>query len=341
MTDSSRTALLGRIGAVYDGEAGSSSTLSRLCLDLVETQRHTWPTLNQAYNSLEEIVERKIQCTRFSVLVQHNPGRITSTFAHVNNGSTDGRPCFLCPKNLPAEQQAILYCDRYFLLPNPMPVLPFHFTVAFIHHEPQAISGRIDAFLKLTADLGPDWAVLYNGPKCGASAPDHFHFQIIPSGRLPIEKEIMNLRPSSASALTENVLFYLPDSLGRQAVVLEGTDAHALGRAFHSFLDGLRNTLKEVEEPMINIVGFLQAKRLCLVVFPRRKHRPDAFFKSGEEQISISPAVVEMGGILVTPLRRDFERLDKNLVEAIFEEVSMERGQVERALESIKMGPDK
>ena len=92
---------------------------------------------------------------------------------------------------------------------------------------------------------------------------------------------------------------------------------------------------------MINIVGFLQTKRLCLVVFPRRKHRPDAFFKSGEEQISISPAVVEMGGILVTPLQRDFERLDKDLVEAIFEEVSMERRQVERALESIEIDPDK
>ena len=72
-----------------------------------------------------------------------------------------------------------------------MPVFSPHFTVSHLDHRPQAIAEQIDAFLRLMADFGSGWTVLYNGPRCGASAPDHLHFQAVPSGQMPIEKEIL------------------------------------------------------------------------------------------------------------------------------------------------------
>jgi hypothetical protein len=336
MTGPDRSVTLGRkIHAVFNDKTASPSALSRLCVGLIDEQRLKWPMLRQAYDGLENTLERGIRCAGFSVLVQYNPGRISSTLAPVSGGDTDGRPCFLCPDNLPAEQRAVLYRDKYLILPNPMPVIPFHCTVAHVRHEPQTISGRVAAFLQLVVDLGPDWTVLYNGPKCGASAPDHFHFQIIPSHRMPIENEVLEKGRCVPSGQREGVMFYRAANLGRQAVIIEGDSPASMERAFDAFLQALRNTLAGQAEPMINIIGFLKEASLSLAVFPRRKHRPDVFFGSGDDRILVSPAVLEMGGILVAPMKRDFERLDGALVEAIFAEVSLEREHVERVLEAI------
>src|SRR5208283_2992778 len=183
------SALKEKTFATY-GSKDASKDLPGLYLELMDEQRRTWPDLRQAYESLDKTMDREIRCAGFTVRVQHNPGRIASTVAPVNGGSTNGRPCFLCLRNLPPRQKGILYCDSYLILPNPMPVFPFHSTVAHVRHQPQAISGNILALLSLIHDLGEGWTVLYNGPKCGASAPDHLHFQIVPSGRLPVEDEI-------------------------------------------------------------------------------------------------------------------------------------------------------
>lgn len=330
------TAIKAKIYAVFDGREAAPSVLSRLCLDLIGEQRGTWPMLRDAYDSLGKTIERDIRCEGFSVRVQHNPGRIASTLAPVENGGTNGRPCFLCSGNLPTEQRGILYRDRYLILPNPMPVLPFHCTVAYVHHEPQAISGEIAAFLRLMVDLGPDWTVLYNGPRCGASAPDHLHFQIIPSGRMPIEKEAKEKERWESLKQMEGAVVYCVANLGRQAVVLEGDNPAALERAFNALLRGLRDGFPGPLEPMINIAGFSEGDCLSLVVFPRRKHRPDAFFESDDRRIVVSPAVVEMGGILVAPVEKDFTRLDGPLVEAIFAEVSLKREHLRKVLKAME-----
>jgi hypothetical protein len=332
-----RTAL---VHAVFDGSATASGGLSALCRELVNDQRRTWPLLGQAYDSLERTLERTVPCTGFSVRVQRNPGRMASTVAEVDNGNTNGRPCFLCPDRLPPEQRGILYRGCYLILPNPMPALPFHCTVAGTRHEPQAISGRIDDFLRLSVDLGPDWTVLYNGPRCGASAPDHFHFQIIPAGGMPMEKEIREEGRSVPSGRIGEVLLSYATDMGRQVVVFEGEDVPGMERAFDAFFRGLRCALGEEGEPMLNLCGFCREARLFLVVFPRRKHRPDAFFKPGDDRIVVSPAVLEMGGVLVTPMERDFARLNGPLVEAIFAEVSLEAAHVKNALEAMQLASE-
>lgn len=323
-----------KVHSAFD-ETSPPRTLSGSCLDLVEDQKRSWPMLGCAYDALEKILERQVTCSGFSVRVQHNPARITSTLAEVTNGDTKGRACFLCSANLPAGQTGILYRGCYLILPNPMPVLPFHCTVASISHEPQAIGGRIGDFLALMVDLGPDWTVLYNGPRCGASAPDHFHFQIVPSGRMPIEMELRDSKRLIPSGQLEGVHLFRASGLGRQAVVLEGGEPGAMEHVFDAFLESLTDSIPGQGEPMMNIAGFFSEEHLSLVVFPRRKHRPDSFYKPGDEQIAVSPAVLEMGGILVTPVRRDFGRVDRLFVEATFAEVSLDPEQVEKTLAAI------
>ena len=320
--------------AVYDGEE-ASGPLWRLYLELMDEQKRTWPALRRAHASLRTIMDREIRCTGFLVRVQHNPGRIASTLARVKAGATDGRPCFLCPRNLPPQQRGILYFGSWVILPNPMPVFPLHSTVAHVRHQPQGIGGNVGVFLGLIGDLGDEWTVLYNGPKCGASAPDHLHFQVVPSGLLPVEKDLWLPGRLAPLRRAPGVALYRAIGLGRQAIVLTGHDPHAIAEAFQDFLGALQEALSLPEEPMMNIVGYCKEGLPVLVVFPRRKHRPDAFFRTGDDRILLSPAVVEMAGVLVTPAEADFRRLDAHAVEALFNEVSLEAGLLDKALRAI------
>ena len=320
--------------AAYDGEE-TSGPLTRLYLRLMNEQKRTWPALRRAQASLRTAVDREIRCSEFLVRVQHNPGRIGSTLARVKAGATDGRACFLCPPNLPPEQRGILYHGSWMILPNPMPVFPFHSTITHVRHQPQGISGNLGAFLGLIGDLGDGWTVLYNGPKCGASAPDHLHFQVIPAGLLPVETEVWSPgRLAPVRSEHENTLFRAI-GLGRQAVVLVGYDPESIAETFRRFLGALQEALSLPDEPMMNIVGYRKEGRLITVVFPRRKHRPDAFFRTGDDRILLSPAVVEMAGVLVTPSEADFKRLDGHTVEALFDEVSLQPELLDKALQAM------
>ncbi len=292
--------------------------------------------MRRAHASLRTTMDREIRCAGFLVRVQHNPGRITSTLARVKGGATDGRPCFLCSGNLPMQQKGILYCGSWVILPNPMPVFPFHSTVAHVRHQPQGISGNVQAFVGLIDDLGDEWTVLYNGPKCGASAPDHLHFQVVPAGLLPVETEVWLPGRLAPLRRAQGVALYRAIGLGRQAIVLVGSDPRAVVETFQDFLGALQEALSLREEPMMNIVGYRKQGRPVLVVFPRRKHRPDAFFRTGDDRILLSPAVVEMAGVLVTPGEADFRRLDAHAVEALFHEVSLEAELLDKALQAIE-----
>jgi len=184
-------------------------------------------------------------------------------------------------------------------------------------------------------DLGPGWVILYNGPKCGASAPEHLHFQAARSGQMPIEKEIREGERLALVKEMDDVLLYRVNNLGREAILLEGSDPIAVERAFKGFLNGLQNALLLNEEPMINIVGFYEERKWRLIVFPRRKHRPDAFFKEGNNRVVVSPGAIDMGGLVITPVKHDFERLNGDAVEGIYKEVSLEGDIVEKAINTI------
>lgn len=311
-------------------EAGES--LPERCVDLLSEQQKRWLDLWKGYESLQEVRMREVACNGFYACLQYNPGRRKSSTAGVSKKEINERPCFLCLNHLPEDQKGILYREKYLILCNPMPVFSSHFTVSHINHCHQAIAKHIGTFLRLMADLGSGWTVLYNGPRCGASAPDHLHFQIVPSGKIPIEEEILEEGRLLPVRQMDDAILYHTRDLGREVILLEGEEPRALENVFLKYLNGLKKALKIDVEPMINMIGFYRETKFRLLIFPRRKHRPDLFFKSGEERRVISPGVIDMGGLLITPVEKDFKELDSSMVESIFEEVSMEREKIEVAL---------
>jgi hypothetical protein len=315
----------------FDG----GGSLSDLCLEFLSEQKKAWQDLREGYELLKNVRERDLPCRGFSIRLQYNPGRIKSSTAEVNNINVNERRCFLCLDHLPEGQKGITYRDDYLILANPMPVFPSHFTVSHIDHRLQTIDEHIQTFLQLMADLGPSWTILYNGPKCGASAPDHFHFQAAPSGKMPIEKEIREEKRLTLIKKIDCVLLYRARDLGREVILFEGDDPILIEHVLKDFLEALKKVLSTYEEPMMNIAGFYEERKWRLVIFPRRKHRPDAFFKEGDARVVVSPGVIDMGGLLITPVKRDFERLDASAVEGIYEEVSLEGKIVERAIDAM------
>jgi glycosyltransferase involved in cell wall biosynthesis len=318
--------------ATFDG----GENLSGLCLKLLSKQKKTWLGLGEGYESLKNVRERDLACGGFSARLQYNPGRMKSSTAEVSKINLKERKCFLCLDHLPKGQKGIRYRSDYLILGNPMPVFSSHLTVSHVDHRLQAIDEHIGTYLQLMADLGPSWTVLYNGPKCGASAPDHFHFQAAPLGKMPIEKEIREGKRLTLIKQVDKVLLYRVRDLGREAIILEGDDPILIERVLKDFLNALKKVLTIDEEPMMNIAGFYKGGKWCLMIFPRRKHRPDVFSKDGDARVVVSPGVIDMGGLLITPVKKDFERLDATAVEEIFREVSLGEEIVEQAIQALK-----
>jgi len=252
--------------ATFDGGGGITS-LPGLCLELLSEQKKVWLDLLKGYESLQKLRERNSPCSGFSVRLQHNPARIKSSMADVREKTANERRCFLCLNHLPAEQKGILYRSDYLILSNPMPVFPSHFTISHLDHRRQAIIEHIETLLQLMADFGSGWTVLYNGPRCGASAPDHLHFQAFPSGQMPIEKDIREQKRSALTKQMGGALLYRVKGLGREVMMIEGDDPVAVGAAFNGFLNALKKVLAINEEPMMNIAGFHEKRNWRLVIF--------------------------------------------------------------------------
>ncbi|HUL20314.1 MAG TPA: GNAT family N-acetyltransferase [Thermodesulfobacteriota bacterium] len=315
--------------ATFDG---GGKSLRELCLELLSEQKKSWQDLRVGYDSLGNVRERDLSCGGSSIRLQYNPGRIKSSLAAVGEIEIRERRCFLCLDRLPEGQKGIFYRNEYLILCNPIPIFPCHFIVSHLDHRLQAIAGHIGLFLRLIADFGPDWTVLYNGPKCGASAPDHLHFHASPSGQMPIEKEIDRENSFLLIKRDGGVGRYRSRDLGREVLMLEGDDPVAVESVLKEFLNGLKKVLHIVEEPMMNMAGFQKEGTWRLLIFPRRKHRPEVFFREGEDRVVISPGVIDMGGLLITPVEKDFERLDGVQVESIYREVSLDRKTVEQVI---------
>jgi hypothetical protein len=323
-------------GMIYDTFEGArcSGRLPALCLELLARQKEAWPAARAGYDALNYVRERELKCRGFSARVQHNPGRIKSTLADVGEKSVAERACFLCPANLPKEQKGILYRKDYLILCNPMPVFSSHFTISHLDHRPQDLAGSVATLLRLMSDFGPGSSILYNGPRCGASAPDHLHFQAVPSGRMPIEKEI-RAKQRASRRVAGGVSVRRARGVGREVIILEGPGPAAVGDALHALVKGLQRVLLTDREPMMNLICVREEHTYTVLVFPRAKHRPDVFYLKGDGCLAISPAVVEMGGIMVTPLEKDFGRLDSVRVEQIFNEVSLKAEAVEQAIDAM------
>lgn len=317
------------------GRQSSSSSLHELSLQLLEEQKKSWPQLAQGYASLSSVGLREVRCDGFSVRLQFNPGRIVSTGANVDEKTIRERRCFLCVQNLPPPQKGILYQGEFLVLCNPAPIFHQHLTISHIDHIPQAIEPFVLTLLDLARDMSPKFTVFYNGPRCGASAPDHMHFQANPTGLIPVEREAADEARRAFRKKVDDVSLWSLERYGRRVVVLESASEESLRAILLRLITALRSVTDETGEPMMNILCSSQTSGWRVIFFPRRKHRPDVYFKEGEKKVLISPAAVDIGGLVITPVEKDFNTVDATMIQDIFEEVSLERGKVEEVIAGV------
>lgn len=289
--------------------------------------------LAEGVAALQNAQTRTVDCGTFSARLQYNPKRIVSTGAKVDAASIQERKCFLCAGNLPEQQQGVLYRGKFLVLCNPMPIFREHFTISHVDHIPQSIEEQILTFLALARDLAPAYSVFYNGPKCGASAPDHMHFQASPTGLIPVERELeehrLHIKAIGAVEVSTMVRY------GRSVIVLEGKSEQEMEMSFLRLTSAMRRILNTNDEPMMNVIGSYSGGVWRMIIFVRSKHRPGVFFKEGDEKVMISPAAVDIGGLVVTPMEKDFLRTDGTLITSIYSEISVPNETITRILEAL------
>ena len=292
---------------------------------LFEQQRNCWPLFAKGEVALESLMVKKFKKEGATVIVQANPARSRSTNAKVDPKSIAKRACFLCPENIPKEERGISY-GEYVVLPNPFPITKNHLTVPLRSHTPQKLQGSERELLNLAKELGPQMAAFYNGPCCGASAPDHFHFQICTSS-LPLIDEIQQIKPESLRA---------ESSFGRRYIVHKTKKIETAEKRILAVVEALKKALKRSEEPPLNILCRHDGEYFETLIFPRSKHRPKCCFAQGSKRLLISPATLEMAGVLVILNIDDYDRVDEKVIYSVFDEVTHSRDLIENLVESLK-----
>lgn len=289
---------------------------------LAEQQLATWPMLRDAVAGLARVEYKRLSAKGSEALAQFNPQRIVSTAAKVDAATIKQRPCFLCAENLPLEERGVAFGADFVALYNPFPVLPRHLVITSRRHIPQTIEGNFGTLLDLALDLGGEFFVIYNGAACGASAPDHLHFQACERKSLPIFREIETWERNGLSNDSSVETFTLKD-YRLNALIARGNDRAALIEWFDRALRCLAEITGAESEPMINLAVMREDARWTVIVFPRGKHRPDRYFAEGEAKLTVSPAAIDLAGVLVVPQPDHFAKITSQDVEEIYAEVTL------------------
>ena len=272
---------------------------SKEAKELLQSQLKEWDLARINFEALNRVKTKEFHFDGFKIRVQFNPARIQSSAAKVDAKSIQERKCFLCPNNLPKEQRGIDFAKNYQILVNPFPIFPEHFTIPTYEHTDQLIFNRYGDMLDLAKSLC-EYTIFYNGPKCGASAPDHAHFQAGIKGFLPIENDIESL-PKETIYTTESTAASVLKNYQRNCFLIETKDRKEAIR-FFKLLYNLLEVKEGDQEPMMNIITWYENNIWYSYIFPRQKHRPACFFAEGEENLLISPASVDLGGVFILSL---------------------------------------
>jgi len=264
--------------------------------------------------------------------LQFNPRRAVSSGAAVDAQSIKNRLCFLCPGNLPTLQKAIMYRDNYLILCNPAPIFKNHLTISHIKHQPQNVLQSFADLLILAKDLAPEFITLYNGPACGASAPDHLHFQAVPKNALPFITEINALNPNQEIS---GIKYHAGVQFGRSVLTLSGSNIDILSAQFKRLIKIAQKVTAAKSEPLMNVLCAYENNTWRLIIFLRQKHRPEAFFLEGEKRIFVSPGAIDMAGVIITPREIDFESLGSDIITGIYREVALPDEKMRQIMESV------
>ena len=298
-----------------------------------ESELKTWPDAAARYQALAEQVQMRDLPLDGDIRlrVQFNPSRIVSTGASIDAATLERRPCFLCSENRPAQQHALRAVRGMSLLVNPFPILPRHFTLPSLRHEPQRLGEHFLTMQRLAWNM-PSLMVFYNGPLCGASCPDHLHLQAGSRGVAPLEADwaryASRLYPDRACQLLAD--YACPVFVLRSASPAAGVEPFRRLEAALPIHEG-------ETEPRMNVVCWRQENELVTLVFPRKKHRPDCYSAPEGERLLVSPGALDMCGLLITPRQEDFQRLTPERAAAILREVTMSPEELQPILETLNV----
>ena len=296
-------------------------------------QMEKWADARHRFRDLKHVETHQLSD---QLKVQWNPARIVSTGAKIDKKTLGDRPCFLCDKNRPKEQISKQIDERFLLLVNPFPILPVHFTIPARKHQPQSIYknyGEMHRFLSLHSEL----MVFYNGPKCGASAPDHLHFQAGTSGILPLQANWQRLSRNLTDIISLNddeKIALIHDFVVPAFVIIskiEDSDEALFHRLYKSM-----PVRGDETEPMMNIIAWRKGDEYISVVIPREKHRPEAYFAEGDAQMMVSPGALDMSGLIITPREEDFRKLTEESASAILQECGVSTDKMNSIVTKLK-----
>lgn len=300
-------------------------------------QLEVWTDARHRFRDLKHVETRQFSD---QLKLQWNPARIVSTGAKIDKKTLGERPCFLCDKNRPKEQMSKQIDEKFHLLVNPFPILPVHFTIPARKHQPQLIYknyGEMHRFISLHSDL----MVFYNGPKCGASAPDHLHFQAGTNGILPLQTNWQRLSRNLTDIISLNdeekisvVLdFIVP------AFVIISKSAESDEALFRRLYKAMPQRGDETE-PMMNIISWRKGEEFISVVIPREKHRPEAYFAEGDAQFVVSPGALDMSGLIITPREEDFRKLTEEKALSLLQECGVSEDKMNAIIAKLKASKD-
>jgi len=271
--------------------------LSNEVNQLFEEQLKNWELARNNYKALEQVKVKTLYVNGLPYKVQYNPERENRDKAVKIESTHEKKPCFLCSHNLPAVQRGIPFKENYIILINPFPIFPQHLTIPELKHTPQLIASRFSDMLDL-AQVLDNYTIFYNGPKCGASAPDHFHFQAGNKGFLPIES----------------------DNNWHNVIRVESENKQKMLDRFQQIYDSLPLQPNE-PEPMLNILTWYKNGQWTTCIFIRKKGRPNCYDKEGDEQLKVNPASVELGGVFITVRLEDFIKITEKNISDILKEI--------------------
>lgn len=300
-------------------------------------QLEVWTDARHRFRDLKHVETRQFSD---QLKLQWNPARIVSTGAKIDKKTLGERPCFLCDKNRPKEQMSKQIDEKFHLLVNPFPILPVHFTIPARKHQPQLIYknyGEMHRFISLHSDL----MVFYNGPKCGASAPDHLHFQAGTNGILPLQTNWQRLSRNLTDIISlndEEKISVVRDFIV-PAFVIISKSAESDEALFRRLYKAMPQRGDETE-PMMNIISWRKGEEFISVVIPREKHRPEAYFAEGDAQFVVSPGALDMSGLIITPREEDFRKLTEDKALSLLQECGVSEEKMNAIIAKLKASKD-
>ena len=300
-----------------------------------ESQLAEWEFARRNFEALRRIETKTFDLDGFLIRVQFSPARIVSSAAKVDAASVVARKCFLCSENQPPEQRGLPWGDGYRVLVNPYPIFARHFTIPAAEHVPQSIADRYGDMLALARCFDRE-VVFYNGPRCGASAPDHAHFQAVGKGAMPLEAEVGRFATEKVLEASGAAAYAIRDYL-RGGFVIRSADASAAAACFGKLYEALE-VLPADAEPMMNVLTWYDSDGWTSCVFPRTKHRPACFYGEGATDLLVSPASVDLAGVMIVPRKDDFVKITAENIRAIFNEVCIDDSALQRIVGKLNIG---